>query len=239
MKAYINWSGGKDSALALYHILKDKAYSVEKLLTNVSSTCQRISMHGVRKELLEQQAAAIGISLQALVLQDQPSMEEYEKHMMTTLQQLHQEGFTHSVFGDIFLEDLKIYRETQLARVGRTAVFPLWKRNTKELMNEFIDLGFKAITVCVNEKYLDKSFCGRMIDKDFIRDLPDKVDVCGENGEYHTFVYDGPIFKMPVPFKKGEIVSKKYAAPRQENDNCFLQESVKDYKFYFCDLLQQ
>jgi uncharacterized protein (TIGR00290 family) len=239
MKAYINWSGGKDSSLALYHTLNDKNYSVEKLLTNVSGEYQRISMHGVREELLEQQATAIGIPLQKLVLTDQPSMIEYEEHMMRTMNQLQQERFTHSVFGDIFLEDLKIYRESQLTKVGMTAVFPLWKRNTTELIHEFIDLGFKTIVVCVNEKYLDKSFCGRIIDEDFIRDLPENVDVCGENGEFHTFVFDGPIFNNPIAFAKGEIIYRKYAAPKQQSDNCFQPAVVEDYGFYFCDLLPQ
>ena len=239
MKAYINWSGGKDSSLALYHTLNDKNYSVEKLLTNVSGEYQRISMHGVREELLEQQATAIGIPLQKLVLTDQPSMIEYEEHMMRTMKKLQQERFTHSVFGDIFLEDLKIYRESQLTKVGMTAVFPLWKRNTTELIHEFIDLGFKTIVVCVNEKYLDKSFCGRIIDEDFIRDLPENVDVCGENGEFHTFVFDGPIFNNPIAFAKGEIIYRKYAAPKQQSDNCFQPAVVEDYGFYFCDLLPQ
>jgi uncharacterized protein (TIGR00290 family) len=239
MKAYINWSGGKDSSLALYHTLNDKNYSVEKLLTNVSGEYQRISMHGVREELLEQQATAIGIPLQKLVLTDQPSMIEYEEHMMRTMNQLQQERFTHSVFGDIFLEDLKIYRESQLTKVGMTAVFPLWKRNTTELIHEFIDLGFKTIVVCVNEKYLDKSFCGRIINEDFIRDLPENVDVCGENDEFHTFVFDGPIFNNPIAFAKGEIIYRKYAAPKQQSDNCFQPAVVEDYGFYFCDLLPQ
>ncbi len=239
MKAYINWSGGKDSSLALYHTLNDKNYSVEKLLTNVSGEYQRISMHGVREELLEQQATAIGIPLQKLVLTDQPSMIEYEEHMMRTMNQLQQERFTHSVFGDIFLEDLKIYRESQLTKVGMTAVFPLWKRNTTELIHEFIDLGFKTIVVCVNEKYLDKSFCGRIIDEDFIRNLPENVDVCGENDEFHTFVFDGPIFNNPIAFAKGEIIYRKYAAPKQQSDNCFQPAVVEDYGFYFCDLLPQ
>ena len=239
MKAYINWSGGKDSSLALYHTLNDKNYSVEKLLTNVSGEYQRISMHGVREELLEQQTAAIGIPLQKLVLSDQPSMEDYETYMTKAMKKLQLERFTHSVFGDIFLEDLKIYRESQLTKVGMTAVFPLWKRNTTELIHEFIDLGFKTIVVCVNEKYLDKSFCGRIINEDFIRDLPENVDVCGENGEFHTFVFDGPIFNNPIAFAKGEIIYRKYAAPKQQSDNCFQPAVVEDYGFYFCDLLPQ
>ena len=150
----MNWSGGKDSSLALYHLLKDKKYTVEKLLTNISGEYNRISMHGIRVELLEQQAAAVGIPLQKLILSDKPSMAAYEKVMLNTIRQLQREDFTHSAFGDIFLEDLKIYREAQLARVGMTATFPLWKRDTTELIHEFIDLGFKSMVVCVNDKYL-------------------------------------------------------------------------------------
>jgi uncharacterized protein (TIGR00290 family) len=194
-------------------------------------------MHGVREELLELQASATGIPLQKLVLPDQPSMTEYEEEMRTTMNRLKQEGYTHSIFGDIFLEDLKIYRETQLAKVGMTAVFPVWKRDTTALIHEFIDLGFKTIVVCVNEKYLDKTFCGRVIDKSFLADLPAGVDACGENGEFHTFVFDGPLFNNPVAFIKGEMVYRKYAAPKEQNDNCFQSAPVEDYGFYFCDLL--
>ncbi len=237
MKAFMNWSGGKDSSLALYHILKDKNYSVEKLLTNINKEFRRISMHGVREELLEQQANAIDIPLQKLALDDQPSMIEYEKQMMKTVNHLLAEGFTHSVFGDIFLEDLKTYRETQLAKAGMSAVFPLWKKDTTELIHEFISLGFKAIVVCINEKYLDKSFCGRIIDENFINDLPEHVDVCGENGEFHTFVFDGPIFNEAVKFSKGETAYRKYAAPKRQNGNGFQLGIVEDYGFYFCDLL--
>lgn len=237
LKSFFNWSGGKDSTLALYHILKDKQYSVEKLLTNVNNQHRRISMHGVREELLEQQAGSIGIPLQKLVLPDQPSMATYEEYMKQTMNQLQQEAYTHSVFGDIFLEDLKKYRENQLAKVGMTGVFPIWKRDTTELMHEFIDLGFKTIVVCVNEKFLDKSFCGRIIDENFIADLPNNVDVCGENGEFHTFAFDGPLFRNPIVFRKGEIVYRKYAAPKEEDDDCFQAASSDHYGFYFCDLL--
>jgi uncharacterized protein (TIGR00290 family) len=237
MKAFMNWSGGKDSALALYHILGDKTFSVDKLLTNINNRYHRISMHGVREELLDQQTASLGIPLQKLFLDDQPSMAEYEKQMSATISRLQEEGFTHSIFGDIFLEDLKLYREGQLAKIGIIATFPLWKRDTRQLIHEFIDLGFKSIVVCINEKYLDKSFCGRIIDESFIADIPSGVDICGENGEFHTFVYDGPIFSNPVAFATGEIVYKKYKAPGQTDDHCFRDPDVKDYGFYFCDLL--
>ncbi|MDQ6757965.1 MAG: ATP-binding protein, partial [Bacteroidota bacterium] len=131
------------------------------------------------------------------------------------------------------------YRETQLSKVGITAVFPLWKKDTTKLIHEFIDLGFKTVVVCINEKYLDKSFCGRIIDKDFIKDLPSNVDVCGENGEFHTFVFDGPIFKKTIYYQKGEIVYKKYEIPKTAADACFTKEERTHYGFYFCDLLPQ
>ena len=233
----MNWSGGKDSSLALYHILKNKNFSVEKLLTNISSKYRRISMHGVREELLEQQSESIGISLQKVLLGDQPSMPEYEMQMNETIKKLHQEEFTHAIFGDIFLQDLKAYRETELAKAGIEAVFPLWERDTKELIHEFLELGFKCIVVCINEKYMDKGFCGRIIDEQFITDLPENVDVCGENGEFHTFVFDGPIFKYPIDFRIGETIFRKYAAPKQLDDNCFQVTVAEDYGFYFCDLL--
>ena len=236
-KSFFNWSGGKDSSLALYHLLNDKRYSVEKLLTNISGVYQRVSMHGVREALIQQQAAAIEIPLQTLILSHEPSMAEYESCMMKIMNELRQQNFTHSIFGDIFLEDLKEYRETQLAKVEITAVFPLWKRDTTKLIHEFIELGFKTIVVCVNEKYLDKSFCGRIIDESFIAALPANVDVCGENGEFHTFVFDGPIFKQPVSFTKGEIIHRKYTAPKNQTDNCFQPVVDEDYGFYFCDLL--
>ncbi len=238
-KSLFNWSGGKDSSLALYHTLNDKRYSVEKLLTNVNNQHRRISMHGVREELLEQQAISIGIPLQKLVLSDQPSMIEYEEQMMQTMRQLQKENFTHSMFGDIFLEDLKTYRETQLEKVQMSAVFPLWKRDTTELIHEFIDLGFKTIVVCVKAELLDESFAGRIIDKDFLKDLPNNLDPCGENGEFHTFVFDGPIFKKPVLYKIGEKVFREYKALVNDKDKCFTRSPLPSSSmgFWFCDLL--
>lgn len=214
MKAFFNWSGGKDSALALYHAQKSGDYSIEKLLTNINGRHRRISMHGVRESLLEQQAEAIGIPLQKIRLPEQPSMQDYEEMMKQNLLRLKQENYTHSIFGDIFLEDLKQYREVQLSTIGLTAVFPLWKRDTKELLHEFIELGFKTILVCIKAELLPREFAGRIIDKDFLKDLPEDVDACGENGEFHTFVYDGPIFSKPVSFKKGEVIYREYQAPK-------------------------
>lgn len=238
-KSFFNWSGGKDSALALYHAQKSGQYSIERLLTNINEIVRRISMHGVRVELLDEQAKMLGIPLQKMLLTEQPGMQAYEAQLMSTMKQLQGEQFTHSLFGDIFLEDLRAYRETQLARVQMNAVFPLWKRDTKELMHEFLDLGFKTIAVCVKAELLDESFAGRIIDKDFLKDLPPNVDPCGENGEFHTFVFDGPIFKNPIACKTGEKVFKEYKAPASDNDNCFIEHPVQPSSmgFWFCDLL--
>ena len=228
--AFMNWSGGKDSALCLHKAQQSKQYNIRYLLTNVNATYNRISMHGVRRSLLEAQAASIGIPLQTIELTEQPSMQEYEESMMKKIRNLKSAGCSKAIFGDIFLEDLKLYREQQLKQAGIDCVFPLWMINTSALIKEFIALGFKAIVVCVNEACLDKSFCGRLIDESFLNDLPANVDVCGENGEFHSFVFDGPIFNQPIKFSKGETAYKEYDAPKQNN------ESTK-YGFYFCDLL--
>lgn len=234
MKAFFNWSGGKDSALALYHAQKSKLYPVEKLLTNINGKHRRISMHGVREELLDQQAKSIGLPLQKIILPEEPSMQEYEQQMKENLLSLKNENFTHAVFGDIFLEDLKNYREKQLASIGLTAVFPIWKRDSVELINEFIDLGFKTVLVCIKANLLPNEFAGRIIDKNFLKDLPKSVDACGENGEFHTFVFDGPIFSKPVNFKKGEIIYKEYTAPKSNDP---LSMSKQSLGFYFQDLI--
>ena len=203
-RAIMNWSGGKDSALALYHSLNSGNWDIRALLTSVNDQHGRISMHGVRMALLEEQAQRIGLPLQLLSLPGDVSMEVYDARMNETLQAVEKTGVTHSIFGDIFLEDLRHYRETQLQRVGLTGAFPLWQRNTTELIHEFVDLGFRAVLVCLNEKYLSADFAGRELDLDLLKDLPKGVDPCGENGEYHSFVYDGPIFSSPVPFTKGD-----------------------------------
>lgn len=229
--AYFNWSGGKDSALALWKIFKERKFKVEYLLTNMNGFHNRVSMHGVRRVLLETQATSLNVPLTTIELPEQPSMTEYEETMMNKINWLKEQKITHGIFGDIFLEDLKKYREDKLKTAGIQCVFPIWKMDTKNLLNEFIEEGFKAIIVCVNEKFLDKSFCGRMIDKNFLEDLPASVDACGENGEFHSFVFDGPILKFPVSFTKGEIVYKEYKAPATD------KETLTHYDFYFCDLL--
>lgn len=237
-KAYLNWSSGKDAAFALYTLQQKGEVEVKKLVTTLNSEVDRISMHGVRRELLETQAKNIGIPLHPIPLEGTVSMATYNSVMQEQVNILKNEGYTHSVFGDIFLEDLKIYREEQLEKTGITAVFPLWKRDTHQLIKDFIEAGFKAITVCVNSKVLDESFCGRTLDHNFINSLPAGVDPCGENGEFHTFVYDGPIFNEPVGFEIGEKVQRNYQPSEVEDDNCFSKEQKPwDTGFWFCDLL--
>lgn len=233
-KAIFNWSSGKDSALALYKTLQEDQFEITSLLTSINKEFQRISMHGVHVSLLEKQAESLGFPLIKMELPKEPSMEEYREIMSKTINKIKSQGVTHSIFGDIFLEDLRKYREDQLKPIGMTGVFPLWKINTTDLIHEFLDLGFKTIVTCVNESYLDKSFAGRIIDKDFIKDLPKNVDPCGENGEFHTFTFDGSIFKNPVQFEIGETVKKTYPKPNT-NDN----EENGDYVFWFCDLLSK
>lgn len=229
---YLNWSGGKDAALAL-HKAKQQGLPVNALLTSMSSEYSRISMHGIRRTLLQVQAHALALPLYTIELPDNPDIDNYEMAMERKVMEMKTRGFTHAMFGDIFLEDLKAYRESKLKQLGIRCIFPLWKVGTKELMQQFIAAGFKAMVVCVNETFLDKSFCGRVIDQNFLNDLPQTVDVCGENGEYHSFVFDGPIFNKPVTFRKGEIVRKQYPAPVQ---NEIIPEP---YTFYFCDLLPE
>jgi uncharacterized protein (TIGR00290 family) len=241
-KALFNWSSGKDSALALYKILQDNKYEISYLLTSVNQQFQRISMHGVRVELLEQQAKNIGLPLEIMQIPEMPTMEAYEEVVQITLSKLKKQGITHSIFGDIFLEDLRKYREEKLAEMDFEGVFPLWKIPTQDLIQEFIGLGFKTIVVCVNERFLDKSFVGRIIDQDFINDLPENVDVCGENGEFHTFTFDGPIFSKPIAFEIGEVVYRKYEKPKEEDSSdtaCDTSSSdAFDYGFWYCDLVE-
>lgn len=237
-KAYLNWSSGKDAAMALYKIRKESQYAIEKLLTTVNSETDRISMHGVRIELLKSQAQHIGLPLEVISLDGNVSMSTYNEVMLRQCDKLISEGLRYSIFGDIFLEDLRKYREDQLGKADITPVFPLWKKDTQVLMQEFLDAGFKAIVVCVNSKLLDRSFCSREIDHEFLADLPEGIDPCGENGEFHTFVYDGPIFKNPVSFEVGKVVQRSFEPSTQKDDNCFTdKERSWDTSFWYCDLI--
>lgn len=237
-KTVFNWSSGKDSALALYTLLQDTNFEIVCLLTSISKQYDRISMHGVRRTLLEQQVENIGLPLVKMEIPEMPSMEIYENVMQETLTALKAKGITHSAFGDIFLEDLREYREQKLAEMDLKGVFPLWKRDTATLIREFIGLGFKTVVTCVDGRLLDQSFAGRIIDEDFLRELPENIDPCGENGEFHTFTFDGPLFKKPVAFQKGEVVFRKYEAPKND-DSCFTTPQETEYGFWYCDLLPE
>lgn len=230
VKAVLNWSSGKDAAFA-YHLLSiDGQYEVTRLLTTVNNEHDRIVMHGVREELLDAQARAMNVPIEKIKLPAAPDDDTYKQAMSKALTKLKQEGIHTAAFGDIFLEDLKEYRIQQLSSVGFDAVFPLWKKDTRQLVHLLEETGIEAMIVCLNEKFLPKEFLGRKIDASFLNDLPDNVDPCGENGEFHTFVYNAPYFSSPIPVKKGEVVYKAYITAKNDNDKW-------NTGFYFLDLL--
>ncbi|MGJ8760810.1 MAG: diphthine--ammonia ligase [Polaribacter sp.] len=238
-KTYFNWSSGKDSALALYKILQDPTFNLDLLVTTINKDFNRVSMHGLRNDLLLKQTASIGIDLKTIEFPADVTMDMYAEIMKEAMDSLVEKKYSHTIFGDIFLEDLKTYRDNKLAEVDITGVYPLWKKDTKEVLQEFLALGFKAITVCVNAKLLGEEFVGRVIDEQFIKDLPENVDVCGENGEFHTFVFDGPIFKNPIEFSIGEKVLRSYTLHDNDDDNCHQpkkENSNHDTSFWYCDL---
>ncbi|RZJ73111.1 MAG: diphthine--ammonia ligase [Flavobacterium sp.] len=213
--AVFNWSGGKDSTLALHYILQNNDFDVCYLLTTVNDGFNRVAMHGVREVLLLAQVRSLNIPLIQVRLPEMPDMETYEKELAGALTDLKSQGINHSIFGDIFLEDLKVYRENQLRKIGMEAVFPLWKRDSLELVKEFIALGYRTIVVCAQDGLQD--FCGRIIDQSFLDDLPEGIDPAGENGEFHTFVFDGPIFEKSIQFSVGETVHKTFPSPNKDD----------------------
>jgi uncharacterized protein (TIGR00290 family) len=206
-----SWSGGKDSALALHALLQDSAWEVVALLTSVSDEYRRVSHHGVREELLERQAESIGLPLDKLRLPfgaGPCTNAQYEALVGDKLAGYVERGVRHVGHGDIFLADLRAYREKNLAKLGMTGVFPIWLRDTRELVESFVRLGFRSVLCCVEGAKLDASFVGRELDLSLLADLPAGIDPCGENGEYHSFVYDGPIFRWPVEFETGITVCR-------------------------------
>ena len=214
----LSWSGGKDSSLALYEIQKSRDYEVAALITTITSDYDRVSMHGLRTILLDAQASALNIPLEKIFISKNAPNDEYESRLKEALLKYKQLGIRDVVFGDLFLEEIKKYREDLLGKIGMECVFPIWKRDTVKLAKRFIELGFKAITVCVDSNVLGKEFAGREFDEHFLDELPKAIDPCGENGEFHTFVHDGPIFKKPIDHRLGEIV-------------------LRDERFYYCDVL--
>jgi uncharacterized protein (TIGR00290 family) len=203
-----SWSGGKDSAMALHVLLRDPQFEVVSLLTTVTEGYERISMHGVRNELLRRQASSIGLPVEEVRIPPQCVDPIYEARMAEAVLRFRDRGVLHFGFGDIFLEDLRAYREQKLMRANMTALFPIWKIDTRELAARFLSDGFRAIVACIDPKKLDKSFAGRELNASFFGDLPEGVDPCGENGEFHTFVFDGPIFRAPIPIQVGEVVER-------------------------------
>lgn len=206
------WSGGKDSARALYE-LQQAGETIDCLITTINRDFSRISMHGVREELLDRQAKSIALPLRKMYVSQTCTNEEYEKSLRELLQNLRADGITHIAYGDIFLEDLRAYREKILVEEGLEALFPLWKRDTQELAQSFIQLGFKTRLCCVNEA-LGESFAGAEFDQALLDRLPDSVDPCGENGEFHTFCYAGPIFSSSITFSQGETIYRSYTSDK-------------------------
>lgn len=203
--------------MALYELQNSSRYEIT-LLTTVTGDYERISMHGVRRVLLERQAESLGLELEKVYITKDSGSQGYESRMLDKLTHYKNLGVRLVAFGDIFLEDLKRYREANLAKIGMEGVFPIWKRDTPGLARKFIDLGFKAIITCVDSELLAPSFAGRLFDEQFLSELPPGVDPCGENGEFHSFVYDGPPFRKKVSYKKGDVVCRQG-------------------RFYYCDLI--
>lgn len=213
----LSWSGGKDSALALRILLEDPAVRVEALLTTLNRDLDRINMHGVRRELLEAQAESLRLPLWTNGVSTGSGNLEYEAAMAEAFTKCRLQGVSTVAFGDLYLEDIRAYRDRMISANGMRAIYPVWRRDTDRLIGEFLDQGFKAVVVCVDPSQLDPAFVGREIDAHFVADLPKGVDPCGENGEFHSFVFDGPIFHEPVQFQLGETMSRQ--------------------GFWFCDLL--
>jgi uncharacterized protein (TIGR00290 family) len=228
-KAVMNWSSGKDAALAYHTILQMADHEVSHLLTTLSQEHSRVFMHGVREQLLDLQAERMKLPLLKVKLPASPDDSIYKQAMLQALSDLKAAGVSVAAFGDIFLEDLKIYREQQLAQAGVEALFPLWKKETRELVRLIEQTGIEAIIVCVSAKCLGKEFLGQKINAAFLEALPANVDPCGENGEFHTFVYNAPYFSSPIPISLGEIVHKTYKPPDS-------QDAGWDTGFYFLDV---
>jgi len=228
------WSGGKDSAFALHQLQKDERYAVRYLLSTINGNNGRLSMHGIREELIEAQAAATGIPLLKVYVYE-GNNPEYERQMRDTLLTVKAEGISAVAFGDIFLEDLRIYRENQMKQIGIDCLFPIWKKDTRQLVRNFIAEGFKTLVCCVNDGFLDESYCGRLLDEAFIEELPARVDPCGENGEFHSFCFDGPVFRKALRVSVGEKIYMPLAVNTAGEST---PAKITDTKgFWYCDLL--
>jgi uncharacterized protein (TIGR00290 family) len=207
-KALLSWSSGKDSAWALHTLREQGDIEVVGLLTTFNQEFARVAMHGVRDELVRRQASAVGLPLLAVQLPWPCPNQAYEAAMSRALASARSDGVTHIAFGDLFLEDIRAYREVRMAKAGMTPLFPLWGMNTTQLAQGMLASGTRATVVCVDPKQLDGRFCGRPFDVSLLSDLPESVDPCGERGEFHTFVWDGPAFAHPVAVTPGEVVER-------------------------------
>jgi uncharacterized protein (TIGR00290 family) len=207
-KAWLAWSSGKDSAWALHTVRETGDFDIVALLTTINSSYSRVAMHGVRENLVEMQAATGGLPLVKVPIPAQCRNQDYERAMSDAMARAKAEGVMHVVFGDLFLEDIRAYREKQLAACGMVGVFPLWRKGTTRLAQEMLAGGLKAYVVCVDPARLDRTFAGRRFDEDFLKSLPPGVDPCGENGEFHSFASAGPMFREPVPVDVGEVVER-------------------------------
>lgn len=212
-KVLLCWSSGKDSALALYELRRSKEYEVVSLLTTVTEGYDRISLHGVSRTMLRRQVEALGLPLTEVYIPQNASDDDYGTRMTAALRKFQKAGVNRVAFGDIFLADIRQYREDNLRQIGMEGIFPLWGRNTAALARSLITLGFQAITTCVDTRSLSTDFAGRIIDNSFLKALPSGVDPAGENGEFHSFAFAGPVFRKKVAFKPGEMV--------QRGDFCF------------------
>lgn len=233
-KVTISWSGGKDAAFSLYKILQSPLYEVVHLHTLVDSATLRVGMHGVPVALIKQQAEAIGLPLKILYLEKSESNEKYALLMKELYQTCKQEGIEAVVFGDIFLEDLRTYREALLATSNLEGIYPLWKQNTTALLSDFINAGFKTLVCCANTDYFSEEEIGKTIDHMFIEHLSHEVDPCGERGEFHTFVYDGPLFKTTLAVRRARVIQQHYEFEVLEEDGT--KRKTKS-TFWFQELL--
>lgn len=229
----VSWSGGKDSAFALFKIRQDPAVEIVNLHTLINTDSSRVGLHGVHENLIRLQAEAMGLPLAVLYLQTSESNDAYEKLLKGYYQKMSDEGITHVLYGDIFLEDLKEYRLRVLADSGLHPVFPLWKMDSLQLVREFVAAGFKTVLCATNPLCYEKGLLGKTIDRDFPDRLPDGTDPCGENGEFHTFVYDGPLFRKQIPVTLGETSERTYTTPVQDDSG---KVTVHQSSFYFQDL---
>ncbi len=231
--AIMSWSGGKDSSYTLYKVLQEGIYDVKYLLSTINGNLKRLSMHGIKEELIQAQADSIGIPLIKVYVYE-ANNAEYEKQMSEMLAKVNEEGINTVIFGDIFLEDLRKYREDKMSAVNMQCVFPIWKTDTTFLVNDFVEKGFKTVTCCINDGYLNENWCGKIIDNGFIKNLPTTVDACGENGEFHSFCYDGPIYKQPIKIEVKENIYKPLEYDLKNHPTAIKDVGTKG--FWFADI---